>query len=239
MMQIMPFQSSVEVKTKISSNKSETEFDKVILENEITSIHCQHNETKKTVYWVTHNKPTFNEDAILSFNKNDILIRKIKPHDCKKLLINGYGPRTSKIDRTDYHDIITKRHNFIRDTIRKDFKFSLEDLWIRVAVIIGMRDERSQYHYNDVVKHVTENPTFSTICRLQYLIRDIFDNHNQWKLKRKQKLMNKYNYIHKDEFQSDATSNGCFASIISDVYVQKNRDINQRLANKHSFILVQ
>ena len=64
MMQIMPFQSSVKVKTKISSNESETEFDNVILENEITTIHCQHNEKKKTVYWVTHNEPTFNEDVM-------------------------------------------------------------------------------------------------------------------------------------------------------------------------------
>ena len=235
----MPFQSPVKLKTKISSNESESECDKVNLENEITSIQREQNETKKTVYWVTHNEPTFNEDAILSFYKNDILIRKIKPHDCKKLLINGYGPRTSKIDRSECHDIITKRHNFIRDTFRKDFKSSLEDLWTRVAVIIGMRDGRSQYHYNDIVKHVTANPTFSTICRLQYLIRGIFDNHTQWKIKMERKLMNKYHYIYRDDFNSEATSNGCFASIISDVYVQKNRDINRRLANKHNFILVQ
>ena len=212
----MPFKSPV-VESKLDKI-SQSKQNEVALQ---TGTKRDQRQDKPIIYWIAYNETTFNEDVLLSFGKNDILTRKIKPHDCKKLLINGYEPRTSKLKQVECYDIITKRHDIIRHRFKKDFKSSLEDLWIRIAVTIGMRDGRSQYHYNDIVKHVTANPTFSTICRLQYLIRGIFDNHDQWKQKVERKLMEKYNYIYTDSFKSDASMNGCFASIISDVYVQK------------------
>ena len=228
----MPFKS-LEEKSNLE-NSSSTKQDNIQCEDKDGL-----GQERRIVYWITYNESTINKNVLLSFAKNDILTRKIKPHDCKKLIINGYGPRSSKLKQLDCYDIITKRHDIIRQRFKIDFKSSLEDIWVRIAVTIGMRDGRSQYHFNDIVKHVTDNPTFSTICRLPYLIRGIFDNHELWKQKMERKLMKKYNYIYNDSFKSDASMNGCFASIISDVYVQKNRDINRRLLNKHDFILVQ
>ena len=194
---------------------------------------------QREVYWLDSKDTSFDPQVILSFHKDDILVRNIKPHDCRKLLINKYGNRSKKIETSSLHDIVIRKHDEIRERFKSEFRSSFENVCVRIAMEIGMRDGRCNYNYGHISRHVLQKPTFATICRLQYLLRGVFNNQIGWKIKLEKKLMKSLNLTYKDGFVSSLSENGCFLSIISQVMTQKHRDINRRLATKHSFIVVQ
>ena len=190
-------------------------------------------------YWLDTKESCYKPNIVLSFNRDDILVRNIKPHDCRKLLIAKYGNRSSKIENEALHEIVRTKHDDIRERFISEFRSSFENICVRIAIEIGMRDGRCNYNYQHISKHVLTNPTYASICRLQFLLRGVFSNQIGWKLKIEKQMMKQLNMKYKDGFVSSLSENGCFLSIISHVIVQKHRDINRRLANKHNFILVQ
>ena len=140
-------------------------------------------QTSDEQYWLDCKETLFNPDVTLTFNRDDILVRSIKPHDVKKLLINKYGNRSSKIDSKSLHEIVIKKHDSIRERFKSEFRSSFENISVQVAIELGMRDGRSLFNYGHISKHVLNKPTFSTICRMQFLLRGVFSNQVCWKQK--------------------------------------------------------
>ena len=90
-------------------NRSNKKFNETIQSGKNDSI----GDTNKDIlqhksYWLDSKESFYNPNIVLSFHKDDILVRNIKPHDCKKLLIAKYGSRSSKIDNEALHDIVRR-----------------------------------------------------------------------------------------------------------------------------------
>ena len=64
---------------------------------------------------------------------------------------------------------------------------------VDIVTIISMREGKASISFIDVPKHVLNNPTYSTICRLTYLMRSVFDSHTNFKLKLEKDFMNRCN----------------------------------------------
>ena len=106
-----------------TESKIESKLDNVEKNEGIKNVELQQ---KETIYWVKFNQDSFDDNILLSFHTNDILTRKIKPHDCRKLLINGFGARTSKQNDLGCQKIISSKHDMIRSKFKMDFKSSLK-----------------------------------------------------------------------------------------------------------------
>ena len=86
------------------------------------------NVSPKEVYWLDNKDTSFDPEVVISFHKDDILVRNIKPHDCRKLLINKYGNRSTKIEKSSLHDIVIRKHDEIRERFKSEFRSSFENV---------------------------------------------------------------------------------------------------------------
>ena len=232
-------QNNETVKSKTSSNSNESN---PLVQPDLSGDNVKATEQacsskqkisdKEVVYWMDYNKSTLDPEVTLSFHKGDILPRPLKPFDCERLLTSRYGKRSEKIHKIELHAIVEKKHDIFRNRFKAEIKSGLENAWVSIAMLIGMRDGRNRYGYSHIVKHVLDNPTYSTICRLQYLTRGVFDAHSNWKLKLEKTVMRKLKFVYDDGFCSSPTENGCFLTLVSDLITQKHRDINRRLQKK-------
>ena len=203
--------------------------------NEKNSL-IQNNE--KIIDWLDY-KFEANNDVKIQFDKDDIKKDRVSPHHCRTLLMRKYGARSSRLNDEAILKIVAVNHDKHRERFKEEFRKSLEDVMVDIAAVIGMREGKASLSFIDVPKHVLKNPTYSTICRLTYLMRGVFDSHTNVKLKLEKGFMNRCNFVYSDNFESDPRNHGCFAKILSDVFTQKHRDINTRLQNKHGFKCVQ
>ena len=110
---------------------------------------------------------------------------------------------------------------------------------VDIALAISMREGKISSPYLDIPKHVPNNPTYSSICRLSYLMRGVLDSHVNLKLKLEEIFMKKYNFVYGKGFKSDSRNHGCFAKILSEIITQKQQDMNTRLMKELKFKCVQ
>ena len=234
----MPYKSQFPNKKKYHKNYSE--------ETNIQDDNNNKNATKikRIVYWLdyrdeSHEEDDTNDNIVLSFHRHDIMTSKVTPKHLKSLLKRKYGERTTRVNDEELLRIVQENHNEYKDKFRNEFKSSFESIMVDIALELGMRDGKAKYAYIDIVKHVLVNPSYSTICRLSYLMRGVFDCCPNWKIKLETQFMKIMGYVYTDGFKSQGKDFGCFSQLISEVFTQKHRDINARLLKKLKFKCVQ
>ena len=191
------------------------------------------NLSSEGVHWLEHNVNVGSiGKQVLLFDDNDIFTNKPPKSHISKLVKKKFGSRTLKITDDKYCDEIYQRHEVIRVNFLNNVRTSVEDLMTNIAMKIGMRDGKARYTFIDIARHTLNQPTWESICRLNFVLRGAFEHHHNWKIKFEGNFMKKLKFQYINGFKSQGKQHGCFVRIIADVISNKIRDVNARL-KKH------